>query len=102
VGCGSEFVETTQLFARTVAAIEVDWLERLGGALCKRSWSDPHWEKKSGKVLAFERVSLFGLTIVAGRKVEYGSINETTHGGPRDLYPFGPDRQSVGRPLSLP
>ncbi len=39
----AEFVETTQMFARTVAAIEVDWLERLGGDLCKRSWSDPHW-----------------------------------------------------------
>ncbi len=56
----SEFVETTQLFARTVAAIEPDWLERLGGELCKRSWSDPHWEQRSGRVLATERVSLFG------------------------------------------
>jgi len=82
----SEFVETTQLFARTLAAIEVDWLERLGGELCKRSWSDPHWEKKSGKVLAFERVSLFGLQIVAGRKVEYGRINEKTLQEARDIF----------------
>jgi ATP-dependent helicase HrpA len=82
----SEFVETTQLFARTVAAIEVDWLERLGGNLCKRSWSDPHWEKKSGKVLALERVSLFGLTIVAGRKVEYGRINDKTQLEARDIF----------------
>lgn len=82
----AEFAETTQLFARTIAAIEVDWLERLGGTLCKRSWSEPHWEKKSGKVIAWERVSLFGLTIVAGRKVEYGRINETTLMEARDIF----------------
>ena len=82
----SEFVETTQMFARGVAAIEVDWLERLGGSLCKRSWSDPHWEKRSGKVIAFERVTLFGLTIVAGRKVEYGRINDTTMAEAREIF----------------
>ncbi len=82
----AEFVETTQLFARTVAAIEPEWLERLGGELCKRSWSDPHWEKKSGKVLATERVSLFGLVIVAGRRVEYGRINEKTLIEAREIF----------------
>ena len=82
----SEFVETTQLFARGVAAVEVDWLERLGGSLCKRSWSDPHWEKRSGKVIAFERVTLFGLTIVAGRRVEYGRINDKTMAEARELF----------------
>ncbi len=82
----AEFIETTQMFARTVAAIEPDWLEQLGGDLCKRSWSDPHWEKRSGKVLALERVSLFGLTIVAGRKVEYGRINEKTMLEARDIF----------------
>ncbi|WP_310600264.1 ATP-dependent RNA helicase HrpA [Desulfobulbus sp.] len=82
----AEFVETTQLFARTAAAIEVDWLERLGGPLCKRSWAEPHWEKRSGKVLALERVSLFGLPIVAGRKVEYGRINDKTMREARDIF----------------
>ncbi len=82
----SEFVETTQMFARGVAAIEVDWLERLGGSLCKRSWSDPHWEKRSGRVIAFERVTLFGLSIVAGRKVEYGRINDTTLAEAREIF----------------
>ena len=82
----AEFVATTQLFARTVAAIDVDWLERLGGELCKRSWSNPHWEKKSGKVLALERVSLFGLPIVVGRKVEYGRINEKTLQEAREIF----------------
>ncbi|MCL1981310.1 MAG: ATP-dependent RNA helicase HrpA [Proteobacteria bacterium] len=82
----AEFVETSQLFARTVAAIQADWLERLGGPLCKRSWSEPHWEKRSGKVLALERVSLFGLAIVAGRKVEYGRINDKTMQEARDIF----------------
>ena len=82
----SEFIETTQMFARTLAAIEVDWLEGLGGELCKHSWSDPHWEKKSGKVLALERVSLFGLQIVEGRKVEYGRINEKTLLEAREIF----------------
>ncbi|MCL2459066.1 MAG: ATP-dependent RNA helicase HrpA, partial [Desulfobulbus sp.] len=82
----AEFVETTQLFARTVAAVEVDWLERLGGPLCKRSWSEPHWEKRSGKVVALERVSLFGLPIVVGRKVEYGRINDKTMWEARDIF----------------
>ena len=82
----AEFIETTQLFARTVAAIDPSWLEQLGGELCKRTWSEPHWEKKQGKVLALERVTLFGLTIVAGRKVEYGRINEKTMREARDLF----------------
>jgi len=82
----SEFVETTQLFARGVAEINVDWLEGLGGNLCKRTWSEPHWEKRSGKVIAFERVTLFGLTIVAGRKVEYGRINEKTMAEAREIF----------------
>jgi ATP-dependent helicase HrpA len=82
----SEFVETTQLFARTVATIDPDWLERLGGELCKRSWSDPHWEKRSGRVLATERVTLFGLPIVPGRRVEYGRINEKTAEEAREIF----------------
>lgn len=82
----AEFVETSQLFARTMAAIEPDWLESLGGSLCKRSWSEPHWEKRSGKVVAMERVSLFGLVIVAGRKVDYGRINDTTRQEAVDIF----------------
>ncbi|PIE57585.1 MAG: ATP-dependent RNA helicase HrpA [Desulfobulbus propionicus] len=72
----SSFVETTQLFARTVARIDPAWLEHLGGELCKKSWSGPHWEKKKGQVIAMERVSLFGLPIVAGRRVNFGRINK--------------------------
>lgn len=82
----AEFVETSQLFARSVAAIEVDWLEELGGKLCKRSWSAPHWEKRSGRVMALERVMLFGLTIVAGRRVNYGRINAQTRKEAQEIF----------------
>ncbi|CAK8712838.1 ATP-dependent RNA helicase HrpA [Candidatus Electronema aureum] len=70
-----DFIQTSQLFARMAATIDVAWLERLGGDLCKRSYSDPHWEKKAAQVTAFERVTLFGLVIAAGRKVNYGRLN---------------------------
>lgn len=71
----AEMVETSQLFARTVANIDNAWLEKIGGALCKTSYFDPHWEKKRGEVVAFEQVTLFGLVIVPGRRVSYGKIN---------------------------
>lgn len=76
----AELVETSRLFARSVANIEVDWLEKIGGSLCKRSYSEAHFDEESGRVLAFEKVTLYGLTIVAQRKVAYGRINpaETT------------------------
>ncbi|WPD22191.1 MAG: DUF3418 domain-containing protein [Candidatus Electrothrix scaldis] len=74
----ADFVHTSQLFARMAATIEVDWLERLGGDLCKRSYSDPHWQKKSGQVIALEKVSLFGLVIAADRRVNYGRISKKT------------------------
>ncbi|PID72836.1 MAG: ATP-dependent RNA helicase HrpA [Desulfobulbus propionicus] len=74
----ADFVETTQLFARTAANINPEWLEQLGGKLCTYSWTNPRWEKKSGQVIADEHVHLFGLPIVAGRKVNYGRINSET------------------------
>ena len=71
----AEYVETTRLFARKAACIDPDWLEELGGELCTRTWSSPHWEKKRGEVTALEQVSLFGLIIVPERSVSYGKIN---------------------------
>jgi ATP-dependent helicase HrpA len=70
-----DFIQTSQLFARMAATIDVAWLERLGGDLCKRSYADPHWEKKAAQVTALEKVTLFGLVIAAGRKVNYGRIS---------------------------
>ncbi|RKQ96398.1 ATP-dependent helicase HrpA [Kushneria sinocarnis] len=69
-----ELVETSRLFAREVAAIKPEWIEPLAGHLVKRSVSEPHWEMKRGQVVAFEQVTLFGLPIVARRKVHYGPI----------------------------
>ncbi len=71
----AEYVKTSQLFARCVANIDPAWLEDIAGDLCTRTYSDPHWEKKRGEVVASEQVSLFGLIIVSGRKVAYGRIN---------------------------
>jgi len=70
-----EMIETSRLFARTVANIDSDWLEDLGGDLCRRTYLDPHWERNRGEVVASEQVSLFGLIIVPARKVSYGKVN---------------------------
>ncbi|MFZ5763106.1 MAG: ATP-dependent RNA helicase HrpA [Thermodesulfobacteriota bacterium] len=70
----AEVVETTRLYARTVANIQVEWLEPLARDLCRYAYSDPHWEKRRGQVVALEKATLFGLVIVAGRKVNYGRI----------------------------
>ena len=61
----AEMVETSRLFARTVANIESEWLEALGGDLCKRSYLNPRWERNRQMVTADEQVSLFGLVIVS-------------------------------------
>ena len=71
----SEMVETSRVFARTVANIDSSWLEELGGDLCRRTYLEPHWEKNRGEVVASEQVSLFGLIIVPDRKVSYGQVN---------------------------
>lgn len=71
----SELVQTSRLFARTTANIEPEWLEELGKHLCKYSWSEPHWEKKRGQVAAFEKATLYGITVADRRKVDYGRIN---------------------------
>ncbi|MBB3189287.1 ATP-dependent RNA helicase HrpA [Halomonas cerina] len=69
-----ELVETSRLFARTVARIEPQWIEPLAGHLVKRSYAEPHWEMKRAQVVAFEQVTLFGLPIVSRRRVHYGPI----------------------------
>ena len=71
----SELVQTSRLFARTVANIDPDWLEELGAHLCRYSWSEPHWEKKRGQVVAYEKATLYGLTIVERRKIDFARIN---------------------------
>nr|WP_194249338.1 ATP-dependent RNA helicase HrpA [Halomonas salicampi] len=70
-----ELVETSRLFARTVAKIDPTWIEPQAQHLVKRSYSDPHWEMKRAQVVAKEQVTLFGLPIVTGRRVHYGPID---------------------------
>ena len=79
----AELVETSRLYARQVARIEPEQVEAVGGHLLKRSYSEPHWEKKRGSVVAFERVTLYGVPIVAQRKVAYGRIDPAMS---RDLF----------------
>ncbi|NPV05910.1 MAG: ATP-dependent RNA helicase HrpA [Syntrophaceae bacterium] len=71
----AELVETTQLFARTAANIDRDWLEPLGGSLCRSTYLNPRWDRRRGEVTATERVSLYGLVIVEERRVSYGRID---------------------------
>jgi ATP-dependent helicase HrpA len=71
----AELVETTRLWGRMVARIEPEWVEPLALHLVKRSYSEPHWERDRGAVMAFERVTLYGVPIVARRKVGYGRID---------------------------
>jgi ATP-dependent helicase HrpA len=71
----AELVETSRLFARTVARIDPEVVERLAEHLVKRQYSEPRWDAKRGSVVATERVTLYGLPLVVGRKVQYGSID---------------------------
>ena len=90
--CAS-FMETSRLFAMNGATIDDRWLEEIGGDLCRRNWSDPHWEKKSGQVTALERVTLFGMVIVAGRRVNFGRVSEKAAGEARTIF----IRQALGQ-----
>lgn len=71
----AELVDTTKLYARCVAKIEPDWIEPLARGLTQSHYSDPRWDRKMGMVNAWERVSLYGLTVVPKRRVHYGPIN---------------------------
>lgn len=71
----AEWVETSKLYARTLAKIEPEWIEPLAQHLVTRSYSEPHWEKKRGAVIAYEQVSLYGLVIVPKRAVLYSKID---------------------------
>ncbi|MFD0559933.1 ATP-dependent helicase HrpA [Stackebrandtia endophytica] len=79
----AELVETSRLWARVNAKIEPEWIEPLAGHLVKRSYSEPRWEKKAAAVMATEKVTLYGIPVVTGRKVNYGRIDPYTS---RDLF----------------
>ena len=70
-----QLVETSRLYAHLVARIDPAWVEPLAGARLKRSYSEPHWEKRPAQVAAWERVTLYGLVIHPRRRVNYGPID---------------------------
>ena len=72
---GAELVETSRLFARMAAKIDPAWVEPLAKHVTQSSYSEPHWSKKRGAVMAWEKVTLFGLPIVARRQVVYSKID---------------------------
>lgn len=71
----AELVETSRLFARTNGAIDPAWAEPIAGELAKRTYSEPHWEKRQGAAVAYERVTLYGLPIVVKRRVQFSRID---------------------------
>ncbi|ROT33201.1 ATP-dependent RNA helicase HrpA [Micromonospora sp. HM5-17] len=71
----AELVETSRLWGRVAARVEPEWVEALAPHLVKRSYSEPHWEKRQAAVLAYERVTLYGIPLVTGRKVNFGRID---------------------------
>ncbi|MER6117348.1 ATP-dependent RNA helicase HrpA [Streptomyces sp. NPDC001743] len=79
----AELVETSRLWARVNARVEPEWIEPLAGHLLKRTYSEPHWEKDQAAVMAYERVTLYGVPIVAQRKVNFGRIDQEAS---RDLF----------------
>ncbi|MFI2206933.1 ATP-dependent RNA helicase HrpA [Streptomyces sp. NPDC020192] len=74
----AELVETSRLWARVNAKIEPEWVEPIAGHLLKRTYSEPHWEKDQAAVMAYEKVTLYGVPIVAQRKVNYGRVDPET------------------------
>ena len=74
----AEILETSRLFAHTVAGIDPLWAEMLAGDLAKRTYSEPHWSAKQGAAMAYERVTLYGVVLVAQRRVHFGAIDAPT------------------------
>lgn len=79
----AELVETARLFGRGIANIEPQWLEHVGAHLLKKQVLDPHWEKKAGRVSAYERATLYGLIVYQQRRVDYSKVDPA---GARELF----------------
>ncbi|WP_234788651.1 ATP-dependent RNA helicase HrpA [Mycolicibacterium iranicum] len=79
----ADLVETSRLFGRTAARIEPAVVERVAGHLVQRTYSEPHWDAERGAVMAFERVTLYGLPLVARRRVGYAEVDPEVA---RDLF----------------
>src|SRR5205814_4285563 len=66
-----ELQETTRIYARNVARVEPDWIEKAAAHLVERTFVEPHWDAQRGEAVAYENVTLFGLVLAARRKVSY-------------------------------
>ncbi len=73
-----ELVETSRMWARTVAQVEPEWVEKAAAHLVRRTYAEPHWSARRGSVVARERVTLYGMPLVADRDVQYGRIDPET------------------------
>jgi ATP-dependent helicase HrpA len=71
----ADLVETSRLFARNVARIDSAWLINVAKHLLKHAYSDAYWDSKSSRVVALEKISLYGMTLIAGKRINYGAIN---------------------------
>ena len=71
----ADLVETSRLYGRIAARIDPESVERVAGHLVQRSYSEPHWDAERGEVMAFERVTLYGLPLVPRRRVGYATVD---------------------------
>jgi ATP-dependent helicase HrpA len=71
----AELVETTRLYARTIAQIQPEWVEKIGAHLLKKSWGEPRWEKRPAQVTASERATLYGIVVYSQRRINYALHN---------------------------
>lgn len=74
----AEQVETSKVYARTVAKIEPEWIEAVATHLVKHNYFDPHWEKKGARCMVSQRTLLYGLTLQTGRKIPYDHVDAKT------------------------
>jgi ATP-dependent helicase HrpA len=71
----AELVETTRLYARCIAQIQPEWVEKVGAHLLKKSWGEPRWEKKPAQVSSLERATLYGIVVYSGRRINHALHN---------------------------
>jgi len=79
----AEISETQRVYARCVAAVDARWIERVAAHLVKRNYSEPHWDRRRGEVMAFEHVTLYGLTLAEKRRVSFKRVDRAVA---RDLF----------------
>ena len=92
----AELVETSRLWGRVAGRVEPEWVEPLAQHLVKRSYSEPHWEKKQAAVMAYEKVTLYGIPLVTSRKVNFGRIDPAL--SPGAVHPARPGRGRLADP----